>query len=401
MPVNYQMSFDDYQLQQYVNGLPGRVAYIDESGSYGFDFDSDGVSKFYVLCAIVVENSELGVLHTQFREIKKNNGLANTELKSSGINDRQRERIMNQVMPLHFRIVLFIADKQKFREGSPLTEYKPVFIKNMAQHMYNLLYQAYPKLSIIQDETGYPEFQESFKKYVEAHRHQLNIFNQYDFDMVNSKDEALVQLADFIGGSIHKRLNDPNYKDYLEQLKGKITKVEYFPNAHEPYWGQGKPEDYKYNSTIFAMALKYARDFIGKYETDVNEDHKMQVELLRYLLNCVTQEDPTKYVYADELVEHLAEIVHHRVTKNTLFRRVIAPLRDEGVILASCPKGYKIPISEEDLIMYLNSTTSTVGPMMQRMGRCRELIKRGTDNELDLFNDPAFIRYKRYFDEEI
>ena len=88
-----------------------------------------------------------------------------------------------------------------------------------------------------------------------------------------------------------------------------------------------------------------------------------------------------------------------RVTRNTLFRRVIAPLRDEGVILASCNKGYKIPISVEDLMTYLNQSLTTVGPMVHRMGICRNLVKQGTDGILDLFDDPALIRFKRYFDE--
>ena len=81
-----------------------------------------------------------------------------------------------------------------------------------------------------------------------------------------------------------------------------------------------------------------------------------------------------------------------------LFRELTFLLRDEGVILASCVKGYKIPISVDDIITYLNQTTSTVGPMLHRMVICRNLIKRGTDNNYDLFDDPAFLKYKRFFD---
>ena len=87
------------------------------------------------------------------------------------------------------------------------------------------------------------------------------------------------------------------------------------------------------------------------------------------------------------------------MTRDFLFRQVIAPLRDSGVILASCVHGYKIPISVEDINTYLNQTTSIVGPMMQRMGKCRQLIKEGTSNDVDVFNDPAFLKYKRYFDD--
>lgn len=399
MAENYQLSFEDIILQDYVNNQPGRVAYVDECGSFGFDFEKAGTSKYYLLCAIVVENENLEKLHADFEEVKSSNGMANTELKSSSVNDKRRFKIMTQLLLLNFHIVLFIANKEKFIKGSPITEYKPVFIKYMDQHLYNMLYKAYPRLRIIQDETGWPEFQESFKKYVEVHRPQYNLFNQYDFDLVNSKDQVLVQLADFVGGSISKGFLDSNYTNYLEMLRGKITAIEYFPSEHEPYWGKLNPEDCRYDERVFTLAMKSVQDFITKYSDDNTDDRKMQVSVLLYLKMFVLQINPIAFVYSDELVRHLRDNVHIKVTRNTLFRRVIAQLRDEGVILASCNRGYKIPISVEDLMTYLNTSLTTVGPMVHRMGICRNLVKQGTDGALDLFDDPALIRFKRYFDE--
>lgn len=189
--------------------------------------------------------------------------------------------------------------------------------------------------------------------------------------------------------------------NYIELLRGKITSIEYFPPEHEPYWGRVNPEDVKYDKKIFSLAVKSARSFIDKYKEDDIDDRKMQVAVLRYLLMHVLQINPLAYVYSDELVRHLQENVKIRVVRNTLFRRVIAPIRDEGVILASCNKGYKIPISVDDLMTYLNQSLTTVGPMVHRIGICRSLVKQGTDGELDLFDDPALIRFKRYFDENV
>ena len=101
--------------------------------------------------------------------------------------------------------------------------------------------------------------------------------------------------------------------------------------------------------------------------------------------------------YSDELLRHLNIHVDRKHTKTFLFRQVIAPLRDAGVILASCVNGYKIPISVEEIVTYMNQTTSTIGPMLERMGSCSQLILQGTDGELDIFDDEAFIMYKRYF----
>lgn len=399
MPESYQYTLEDMAFQKTVDALPGRVAYIDECGGYGFDFSKIGTPRYYILTAIVVEDKNIDKLHSDFAEIKRTNGLADTELKSSKIDDKRRFRIMTQLMPVEFRIVLFIADKQKFHPESPLTEYKPVFIKYMNRLMYNILYQAYPKLKILMDETGYPEFQESFKKYVESQRGQINLFNQYDFDFINSKDEDLVQLADFIGGSVTKYLLDPTSTNYLEMLSGKITAMDRFPDEFEPYWGRAKPEDFKFDKTIYTLAIKKARDYIEANEKDESDTKRVQVAVLRYLLYYVTSVSSIQYVYADELIRNVQQYVDKKLTKDFLYRQVIAPLRDNGVILASCAHGYKIPISVDDILTYMNQTTSIVGPMMHRMGMCRKLIKEGTDGNLDMFDDPAFLKYKRYFED--
>ena len=376
----------------------GRIAYIDECGGYGFDFSKEGTSKFYILTAVVVENSKVEKLHSDFEEIKRTNGFGGTELKSSGLSDAKRSRIMSKLLPVEFRLVIFIADKQKFHSNTPLTDYKPVFIKNMNSRMHAMLYKAYPKLKIFMDETGWPDFRESFKKYVASNRGQLNVFNEYDFDFLDSRDEVLIQLADFISGSIMKSLLNPDGDNYLEMLKGKITSERMFPEEYEPYWGNSKPEDYKYDRSIYTLALKCARDFIAANENDKSEEKQAQVAALRYLLFYVSCVSSTKYVYSDELLKNIEMNVGQRIKKNYLFRRVIAPLRDSGVILASSVHGYKIPISVDDIVTYLNSTTSTVGPMLHRMGICRDLILQGTDNNLDIFNDEAFIKYKNYFE---
>ena len=396
---NRQLTLDDMAFQKYISEQPGRVAYIDECGNFGFDFSKDGTSKYYILTAIVVENSNIESLRSEFAEIKRTNGLANTELKSSLISeDKRRNRIITQLLPLNFRIVLFIADKELFRENSPLAEYKPVFVKYLNNRLYTLLYKAYPKLKILYDETGYPEFQESFRKYVESNRTDFNLFNEYDFAFVNSKDETLIQIADFIGGSVSRSLLDETATNYLEMLKGKITTTEYFPNRYEPYWGKVKPEDCKFDKQIYTLAIKSARDFITQNENSNADDKKAQVAMLRYLLFSV-ENTPIRFVYSDEIINNIYANIGRKIKKDFLFRRVVAPLRDSGVILASCNQGYKIPVSVDDINTYLNQTTSTVGPMLNRMGICRSLIKRSTDNGLDVFDDAAFIRYKRYFDE--
>ena len=104
------------------------------------------------------------------------------------------------------------------------------------------------------------------------------------------------------------------------------------------------------------------------------------------------------YLYANQIIRDIQEYTIQRITRNYLYRRVIAPLRDEGVIIASSSHGYKIPISVDDIKTYLNSTHTVVSPMLHRIGICRNLILQQTGNHLDVLDDPAFLRYKKYFD---
>ena len=227
-----------------------------------------------------------------------------------------------------------------------------------------MLYHVYPKLKIIEDEIGTTEFQESFKKYVTQQRPQLNLLNEYDFDYCDSKDEILVQLADIVGGSINHFLTDTNAPNYYEMLKGKILIKEEFPNKTEPYWGTSSPGDSKFDKDIFVLSVKCANDFIDKYESEQIEEKRLQVAFLRYLLFQVHNVSPITYISSNQIVSVLREYAQQKVSKNYLYRRIIAPLRDSGVIIASCSHGYKIPISVDDIKTNLNSTHTITSPIV-------------------------------------
>ncbi len=400
MDQGYQLTIEDMERQEIIQSQPTRIAYIDECGSFGFDFTTDGASKYYILCAVVVEDKKLIALHNSFNEIKKNNGFAKTEMKSSkiGSDNSRRTRIISQLLPIDFRVILLIADKQEFIKGMPLTEYKKTFIKFLHQRLYSRLYHVYPKLKIIEDETGTTEFQESFRKYIAERRPQYNLLNEYDFDYCDSKDELLVQLADLIAGSVNRFLIDPSSPNYLEILKGKILLIDEFPSKSEPYWGVAKPEDCKFDKNIYALSVKCASDFITQNEQYDTDEKRAQVAFLRYLLFQAQNVDPTRYIYSSQVISVLREYTKQKVSRNFLYRKVIAPLRDSGVIIASSSHGYKIPISVEDIKTYLNSTHTIVSPMLHRIGICRTLIQQQTGNQLDVLDDPAFLRYKKYFD---
>ena len=144
--------------------------------------------------------------------------------------------------------------------------------------------------------------------------------------------------------------------------------------------------------------MKCARDYIEKYKEDESLERRAQIAFLWHILFQVQNVNPFRYNPSDQILAVLREYTQEKITKNFLYRRVVAPLRDEGVIIASSVNGYKIPVSVDDIITYPNQTHAIVSPMMARIGVCRRLIQQQTGNSLDILDDPAFIRYKKYFD---
>ena len=88
----YQMSIEDIENQKILQAMSDRTAYIDEYGSFGFDFSSTGASKYYILCAVIVENKDIDKLHSAVAEVKKSNGFERAELKSSKIGSDYKRR---------------------------------------------------------------------------------------------------------------------------------------------------------------------------------------------------------------------------------------------------------------------------------------------------------------------
>jgi rare lipoprotein A len=86
-----------------------------------------------------------------------------------------------------------------------------------------------------------------------------------------------------------------------------------------------------------------------------------------------------------------------KIKKDFLYRRIVAKLRDDGVLIASSSHGYEIPTCTKDILTYIEQTDTIVSPMLSRIGKCRTLIKKETDGKLDILDDKQFWGYKRYF----
>ena len=111
--------------------------------------------------------------------------------------------------------------------------------------------------------------------------------------------------------------------------------------------------------------------------------------------------DLRDYIPTRELKKQLEYTEYADISTQTFRTKIIGKLRDSGVIISgsSAKKGYKIPAKESELFDFINHGTMIIMPMLERLKKCRDLVKLGTANELDLFDKTEYSSLKKYFDD--
>lgn len=327
-------------------------------------------------------------------------------MKSSKIGKKheRRKRILAELIKLPFSIFAVVIDKRMLVDSKGL-RFKTSFYKFMNNIVHKELRRAFPVLTIVADEIGGSDYMQSFSKYVDERQDIPNLFGESNFSFKASDKEILIQLADLISGTLayeydaHKKTNDvPKYHKILD---GKFIRVELYPKTYETYIVENSALAEGYDKTVATLCLKQAIDFINKYDNMDDEETQAQIIILKYLLFRFMNNDLRKYIPTKELKKQLENTKFADISTQTFRMKIVGKLRDSGVIISgsSAKKGYKIPAMESELFDFINHGTMIIMPMLERLKKCRDLVKLGTANELDLFDKTEYSSLKKYFDD--
>jgi hypothetical protein len=253
------------------------------------------------------------------------------------------------------------------------------------------------------DEHGNKEFMESFIKYVERN-HQPTLFEIYGFSFINSKSEQLIQLADFICGTIAKGYQEnqrtEKYNAFMKLLKPKIVGLKLWPETYKNYLlNTGSYEGLEYDEMILQQGIRLADLYMERYEASEDPEVQERILFLKFLKSMLYCQRPDQYVSTKEIIRNLSTVRRQKYSNHYFRTRIVAKLRDEGVIIASSPLGYKLPISQKELYDFVNQSFTVIMPMLSRLKKCREQIKAATKNELDILDKPEYEYLKKYFDD--
>jgi hypothetical protein len=76
--------------------------------------------------------------------------------------------------------------------------------------------------------------------------------------------------------------------------------------------------------------------------------------------------------------------------------KVIAQLRDAGVLIASSSRGYKLPASYSDLHDFVNHSNTIIEPMLSRAKRFRDQIYTSTDGQVDILAHEEYALIRKF-----
>lgn len=381
-----------------------KYAYIDEFGAYGFNFESEGCSSHFIVTAIIVDKDDISLVEEGVDNIRKT--LFKTgEIKSStvGKNHRRRIFVLNELMKLPFKIYALVCDKRKIYEQSGL-RYKSSFYKFINNLVYQELRINFSNLVIVADEIGENEYLKSFAEYVRKREVPLSFFDESLFRFENSKNSSIIQVADFISGSLAYNYDEWkkgkaegfNYKSFLDS---KILMIAEFPKTFENFNLQRNDLNPQYNVEIANISYRRAISFLEKYKESDDLEIKQQVVVLEYLLFRSMNKSPRKYILTSELINQLCFLGYDKISIQTFRTKIIAKLRDNDVIISSSSSGYKIPSSEAELEDFINHGKTIIFPMLRRLKKCNDIIKLGTEGKIDLFERAEYQDLANMFKE--
>lgn len=380
-----------------------KTIFIDESGNFGFDFSKSGTSSHFIITAIIINTTDVEFVRNQVNDIKKKY-IQNGELKSSRIKIMgKRYELLNAFSNINFKIFTLVVDKRKLDYFSPLTEYKKSFFMFLNNILYKELKRLDNSIDFFADNYGNTEFMNRFKIYINKTL-PYSFYEQYKFEFRNSNDEPLIQLADFIAGTLSYGYEEnkicSEYKGFYALIKDRLE-INYWPIEHDNYISNFKLIDKnKYDEKIAEYCIGNATKYISENHKSNDEYINDRISILRYFLNEMYVLNPNHYIHIAELIDYISKNTGRKYTNHQFNSNIIAKLRDSGIIISSNQQGLKIPVNAIELFSYAERTLGQVLPMLSRLQKARKRILFVTDNDLDLLDDNKYNALIQYLDNE-
>lgn len=380
-----------------------QIAVLHETGLPQTSVEGESKQAQLVITAIVTAADRFSELEQEAEELLRQHpfALARTSWDGTGA-DIGRIKMLTALRTLPFHVFAVVVDLRQLRKVGAVASKRSVdeFLNKL---VHDELFRAFPNLEIIRLEPGRYPFLESFQRYVEQ-AHIPNLFNEFSFGFSNRKSGVLSEFTELIGETL---AGDWGGKDgvktdgrFFKMLQEKIVGLREWPRASTVDRPDGRQLlENAYHEVIAKQAVRIAEDFIQGHADAEDGEIKDQVNFIRFLLFKLRFMNPQQYVATEEIARNLNAFREKPLNRHYLRSRIVARLRDQGVLIASSDYGYKIPISERDLDDFVNHFNSIVMPMLHRVGKYRDLLLQATDGRFDMLDGAEYDQLRRFFED--
>lgn len=370
-----------------------KYGFIDERGSYNFDFNDESESTNFMVSCLVIDEDKLAKLNTESSFIIKD------FLKADNLNDEDLKWTMKRIAlkdlsDLDIEIFTFLVKKERFKEEYGIKD-KESFLEFLKGILYTDIIANYPQIKLISNKLVEKEFLKEFDKYL-IEKHSPDLLREYDVVFIEEEQaDFLLDISSFISDVLFNKYerkgNFLEYEKCYEIISKKVLPLAYWPRTPEEYMENlQKYIREEFDEEIAYNSIRIAFDFISNNGGTKNEARYAQVLCLKYLLSILLNYGENRYVFSEEIRKNLSYVIGREFTAHYFQARIIAPLRDSGIIIATSKKGYKIPIRQSEILSFINQSSSVIKPMVERIKICRDSVLKATDNKVDVLNHDEY-----------
>lgn len=380
-----------------------KLAFIDECGNFGTDPNLKGNSSHFIITAVIIDDENYDKIREITNEIRLKH-FKDGEIKSNRVfkNHAKRFEIIHSILKMDIKVISVVINKRLLNFNDSGLRFKKVYYKFLNNVLHSELKILFPNIKVIADEHGTEEFMKEFSSYVQE-KGQLTMFDNFEFEFRSSKEELLIQLADFIGGTISLGYEEDKkcseFNSFSKLLDEKILVIRHWPISAENYLVNLEMIKFgDFDRHIAELSVRAAVNYISRNRKNRETIVLDRVYVLEYLLNQIYSGNTKKYFYSDELIKHISTQSSESYSTHTFISSIIAPLRDSNVLLASSNNGYKLPMNESEIYSYANKTIGQIKPMLSRLEKARNQILAATNSNFDILDREEYSRIKKYFD---
>jgi hypothetical protein len=380
--------------------MDGLWAFTDEYGDPNLATEKSGVSTFFIVTAVLVEGDKVEDMRRKAEGIRSR-FFGRGEMKSSSVgqDDDRRIRVLSALIDLDFTSYSLAVDKRELdREGG--LAFRGSFFKYVNRRLYERIYRNVSGVKLVADRHGSEQFLAGFEKYVDREL-PIDLFTRKNFSFADSQDEVGLQVADMLSGSLARVLDpgkrSPEASTILALLQRRSLGWEVWPPEIAPDV-EGIPDriDTAKDAIIRRHCMRQARIFLQQNLAEPNPTPELraQLEVLQTLIFNVQFGESKRYVPTGALLERVQKHAGVSLTERNV-RSVVSALRDDGVVIGTSPKGYKLPVCERDMDRFARHTNTIVPPMLARVRRARDDLKLASLGQIDILDSPAFDQLRR------